>query len=201
MSTYETWSLIIQALTAFFLIGIILVSIFGTYIRQKLNPPKVEVEILDKNGEPSILDNGHRVIYYHLRVINKGKVILRNCRVILTRIKKLQNGEFVNIPFSVPPRYIWSPSETSPEGVDIVTERIADFGYIIESSTEFKPTVTPILNSFRGSLMHNETFRYYIEIIAENYRSRRLVGIEVTWDGLWPADLNDMHLHLIIKKI
>lgn len=201
MSTYEFWSLTIQALTAFFLLGIIFVAIFGKHIRQLLNPPKIEVEILDKNGELTILDNGHRVIYYHLRVINRGKVIIKNCRVILRKIKRLQNGEFVNVPFSVPPRYIWSPSETSPEGVDIVSERIADFGYVIDSSTEFKPTVTPILNSFKGNLKHNETFRYYIEIIAENYKAKDLKGIEVTWDGTLPDDINEMHRHLKIQKV
>lgn len=198
MSTYELWSLIIQSFTAFFLLGIIVLAIFGKHIRLWMNPPKVEVEILDKNGELTTLDNGHRVIYYHLRVINRGKSIIKNCRVILKKIKKLENGEFINVPFSVLPRYIWSPSETSPESVDIVTERIADFGYIIDSSTEFKPTVTPILNSFKGNLKHHQTFRYYIEIVAENYISRGLTSIEVTWDGIWPGDLDEMHKHLKI---
>lgn len=201
MSAYEYWSLIIQATTAIFLLGLILVAIFGSHIRQITNPPGISVEILDKNGELTILDNGHRVIYYHLRVINTGKVIIKNCRIILRKITMLKNGEFTNIPFSVPPRYIWSPSETSPECVDILTERIADFGYVIDNSTEFKPTVTPILNSFKGNLKHKETFRYYIEISAENYKAKELTGIEVTWDGNWPDDLNEMQSHLKIQKI
>jgi hypothetical protein len=201
MSTFEFWSLLIQALTAIFLLGIIVVVIFGSHIRHMLYPAIADIEILDKNGERTILDNGHRVVYYHIRVINRGKVVIKNCRAVLKKIKRLQNAEFIDVPFSVPPRYIWSPSETSPEGVDIISERIADFGYVIDSSTEFKPTVTPILNSFRGNLKHNETFRYYIEIIAENYKARKLVAIEVTWDGVWPADLNEMHRHLKIQKI
>lgn len=202
MTKYEILSLIIQALTGLFLLSIVIIAIFGTFIRQKLFPARLNVEILDKNGELTILDNGHRVIYYHIRIINKGKVIVKNCRVFLTKIKKLEStGEFINLPFSVPPRYIWSPSESSPEGVDIVTERVADFGYVIDSSTEFKPTVTPILNSFKGNLRHNETFRYYIEIIAENYRPKKPVAIEVTWDGIWPDDLTEMCEHLRIRKV
>lgn len=201
MSGYEIWSLLLQALTAIFLIGIVIIALFGNSIRQKFNPPRLDIDILDKNGELTTLDNGHRVIYYHLRVINRGKVIIKNCRVFLTRIKKEQNGEFINLPFSVPLRYIWSPSETSPEGVDIVTERIADFGYIIDSSTEFTPTVTPILNSFRGNLRHEEKFRYYLEVIAENYRSRKPIAVEVSWDGHWPEDLNNMYRHFAIRKI
>ncbi len=201
MSSFEFWSLIIQAITAILLLFVVIMSIFATQIRNRIRPGKIDVEILDKNGELTVLDNGHRVVYYHLRVINRGTTIVRNCRAILKKIKRLENGEFINVPFSVLPGYIWSPAETSPEMVDILTDRIADFGYVIDSSTEFKPTVTPILNSFKGNLKHNETFRYYIEIVAENYRARDLVCIEVTWDGVWPDDLNDMHNHLKIQKV
>jgi hypothetical protein len=202
MSNYQLWSLIIQAITGLLLAAVIMIALFGPSIRQKLFPARIDIDILDNNGELTILDNGHRVIYYHLRVINSSKIIVKNCRVFLTKIEKLNlNGEFIDMPFSVPPRYIWSPSESSPEGVDIVTERIADFGYVIDSSTDFKPTVTPILNSFKGNLKHNETFRYFIEIIAENYRSKKHVVIEVTWDGIWPNDLSEMCEHLKISTL
>jgi hypothetical protein len=202
MSSYESWSLIINTLIAIGLISVVLIALFGSRIKRIIFPAKLNIEILDKNGELTILDNGHRVIYYHLRVINKKAVIVKNCRLFIKKIQKLLNdGSFVDIPVSVPPRYIWSPSESSPEGVDIVTERVTDFGYVIDSSTEFKPTVTPILNSFKGNLKHHETFRYCIEIIAENYRPRKLTLIEVTWDGLWPEDVNEMHKHLSITKV
>jgi hypothetical protein len=201
MTEYETWTIIINAIIAFSLFCLIIVALFGNQLRRWLFPARLTVEILDKDGELTILDNGHRVIYYHLRIINTSNVIVNNCRVFLTKIMKFENGNFKDIPFSVPLRYAWSPAETSPEGVDIVTERIADFGYVIETSTEFKPTVTPILNSFRGNLKHHETFRYYIELIAENYRPRKLIGIEITWDGIWPEDMNEMHQHLKISRI
>jgi hypothetical protein len=181
---------------------VVFVALFSHWIRRKIFPAKLRIEVLDKNGELTILDNGHRVIYYHLRVINVRSVIVTNCRIFLKRIQKLEaGGQFTDVPFSVPPRYNWSPAESSPEGVDIVAEHVADFGYIIDSSKEFKPTVTPILNSFRGNLQQLETFRYFVEIIAENYRPKKLIGIEVTWDGNWPEDLNDMYKHLVIKKI
>jgi hypothetical protein len=201
MTNFEIWSLIIQALTSLLLLTIVLIALFGKTIREKIFPGRINIEILDKNGELTILDNGHRVIYYHLRVINTGKIIIKNCRIFLSKISKLENGEFINVPFSVPPRYVWSPAETSPEGVDIVTERIADFGYVIDSSTEFKPTVTPILNSFKGNLKHEETFRYFIEVISENYHSKKRIAIEVTWDGIWPNDLTEMCDHLVIIKV
>jgi hypothetical protein len=202
MTNYEIWSLIIDALAAIGLLCIGLMALFGNRIRQMVCPAKLSVDILDKNGELTILDNGHRVIYYHLRVINTKKVIVKNCRIFLKKIQQvLKDGSLVDIPISVPPRYIWSPSETAPEEVDVVVERIADFGYIIDSSTEFKPTVTPILNSFKGNLKHHETFRYFIEIIAENYRPKKLAAVEVTWDGLWPDDLKDMHKHMIIQRL
>lgn len=202
MNSYEKWSLIINSLIALGLFTIVLVALFGSWIRRKIFPARLTVEILDKNGELTILDNGHRVIYYHLRIINQKPVIVQKCRIFLKKIQKLKaNGQFEDITLSVPPRYIWTPSETSPEGVDIIMERIIDFGYIIDNDKEFKLTVTPILNSFRGNLSKNETIRYFIETVAENYHPRKFFCIEVFWDGIWPEDLNEMHEHLIIKLI
>jgi hypothetical protein len=202
MSRYEVCSLIINTLVALGLFIVVLVALFSTSIRKMFTPAKLNVQVLDKNGEITTLDNGHRVVYYHLKFVNERSVIVQNCRIFLKKMQKRQaDDQYLDIPFSVIPRYIWSPSETSPEAVDIVTEKVIDFGYIIDSAKEFKPTVTPILNSFKGSLRQNESFRYYIEIIAENYRPRKLIGIEVTWDGNFPEDLNEMHKHLIIKII
>ncbi|HJZ41526.1 MAG TPA: hypothetical protein VJ203_14255 [Bacteroidales bacterium] len=202
MTNYEIWSLIINAAMAIGVIGIALLAVFGDGFRKIIFPARLEVEILDKNGELTILDSGHRVIYYHLRFINRKSVVVRNCRVYLKKIQKRQaDGKFQDMPMSVPPRYVWTPSETSPEGVDIVTEQVVDFGYIIDNSREFKPTVTPIYNSFKGNLGQNESFIYYIEIVADNYRSRQLIGIEVSWDGKWPENLKDMHRSLVIKRV
>jgi hypothetical protein len=202
MNSYEKWNLIINALIALGLIAVLLTAIFGDWIRKKILPVKLTVKILDKNGELTILDNGHKVIYYHLRIISQKSSIVHKCRIFLKKIqKRKENGEFEDIPLSVPPRYIWTPSESSPEGVDIVLEKIIDFGYIIDNGKEFKPTVTPILNSFKGNLGQNETFRYYIETVAENYHPRKLTGIEVSWDGKWPEDLSDMYRHLQIKTL
>jgi hypothetical protein len=202
MSNYEHWLIISNLLVTVGLFGVVLVALFGKSIKEFLLPARLNVEILDKNGELTILDNGHRVVYYHLRVINESSVIVHNCRVFLKRMQKREtDGSYSDIPFSVLPRYIWSPAETSPEGIDIVVEQVIDFGYIIDSSKEFTPTVTPILNSFKGILRQSESIRYFIEIIGENYRTKKLTGIEVSWDGNWPENLDQMHEHLSIEKI
>jgi hypothetical protein len=202
MSHFELWLIITNILIAAGLFSAVITALFGKKVREFLFPAKLNVEVLDKNGELTILDNGHKVVYYHLRIINESSVIVHNCRVFLKKMQKKEaDGSYSDIPFSVPPRYIWSPAETAPEGVDIVVEQVIDFGYIIDSSKEFSPTVTPILNSFKGVLRQSESIRYGIEIIAENYRPKKLVGIEVSWDGNWPEDLNLMHKHLSIEKV
>jgi len=202
MTKFEIWSLLLEAFIAVGLFSVVLIALFGDWIRNKLFPAQLDIEILDKNGELTVMDNGHKVIYYHIHVVNKKSVVVKNCMLYLKSIQKLEaGGNFVDIPVSVPPRYIWSPAETTPEVVDIINSHTADFGYIMDSSTVFKPTVTPILNSFRGNLEHHETFRYLIQIVAENYNPTHLFGIEVTWDGLWPENLEEMHKHLIIKRI
>jgi hypothetical protein len=202
MTCYEKWNLVINILIALGTVGAVVVAIFGNWIMTKIFSAKLDVEILNKEGELTKFNSGKRVIYYHLRIINKKSIIVKNCRVFLKKIQKLQtDGQYLDLPLAVPPRYLWAPAESSPEKNDIVTEQVLDFGYITEGSNQITLSVTPIFNNFKGIQGKNESFRYLLEIIADNYRPKKLITIQIFWDGKWTENLNEMEKSLVIQKI
>ena len=38
-------------------------------------------------------------------------------------------------------------------------------------------------------------------IQAENFTSQKMFVIEISWDGDWEADLDQMEKHLVVKEI
>jgi len=132
--------------------------------------------------------SGSAVTYYHLRVIrdnNYAKV--KECRVSLVglSIKRQVDGAIYDpLTLIVPPNYYWAPSESQPQAIDIVTERILDFGYFVYNIDHFIPTVWPLFNNFQGYLHPNTIIKYEIEIVAENIKPQRYYII-THWDGTW----------------
>src|SRR5690606_25717894 len=105
MSCYEKWNLFSNFLIAFGTISAVIIAIFGNWISKKIFRAKLDVSILNDCGELTKHTN-LQVIYYHLKVINlKKTVFVRNCRVFLKKVKKLQpNGEYIELPMSVSPQ-------------------------------------------------------------------------------------------------
>jgi hypothetical protein len=148
-------------------------------------------------------EGGKRVIYYHLRIVNKKpSIIVEKCRVLLKEIYKRNTGtgQFNRLPLIVPPLFSWAPAETSAPAIDFVTDQVLDFGYITEGSNLFTPSVNPRFNNFKGDLQPNETFRYVLEIQANN-SSPKKITIEVSWNGTWNEDLEEMANGFTIKII
>ena len=84
--------------------------------------------------------------------------------------------------------------------MDIVTDQVLDFGYIVQGSNVFTPAIWPRFNNFKGDLKPNETFKYVLEIIANNL-SPQHVTIEVSWDGNWSTNLTAMATRFQIKIV
>jgi len=203
MNCYEQWSIFINVLIAIGTISAVIVALFGNRIQNKIFRPKLSVVVLDGKGDLTKFTNGSRVIYYHLRFINEKKsVTIKNCKVYLKKIlKRGADNNYHNVPLPVPTKFCWAGRSDKNETVDIVTEQVLDFGFIIENDIEFKPVVEPIFNNFKGFLKQGESIRYQLEIIADNYRPKGLITIETSWNGNWSDNLSIMESNFIIKKI
>jgi hypothetical protein len=75
-----------------------------------------------------------------------------------------------------------------------------DFGALDERAERFRLSTYIAPNNFRGYIVGGEAMRVTLVASAHNARSKPLV-VEVSWDGRWLADLDEMQRHLVIKEI
>ena len=141
--------------------------------------------------------------YYHLKVTNKNRSITPNdSQVLLKRIsKKGPDGIFYDVPLAYPLPFYWTPDVTRPEFITIRNEEVFDFGRIDKNGSHFIPCTRFIPNNFRGYLAPNESMQYHLQIVSDKYISSKLQVFEVSWDGNWSDNPEEMKRYLIIKEI
>jgi len=202
MTCVEKWNLTVNIVIAIGTVGAVIVALFGDWLKNRIFRSILSAEVIDPNGELTNWTNGTRVIYYHLKIINLRQSILVNqCRVFLKEIsKKNNNQQFVKLPLIVPPTLQWAPAESSPQALDFITERVLDIGYVTEGSDTFFLSIFPKFNNFKGYIKANETFRYTLEILSNNSKTK-IVTLEISWDGTWHENPVDMSEALRITKL
>lgn len=78
---------------------------------------------------------------------------------------------------------------------------MVDFGFLIDGSGKFVPALLGALpHNFRGYVSAGEEVRYGVELIADNFASRKLHYFDVRWDGKWSDDDDEMRLHLTVAR-
>jgi len=82
---------------------------------------------------------------------------------------------------------------------NVVTNEICDLGFLDENSKQFKLSHYVEPNNFRGVISSNEAMRVGLKMSAEDFESKSLYVLEISWDGQWSSDLNEMKQHLVTK--
>ena len=194
---------VIQIVSIIGTLIIAILAIWGNWFRYKLAPPILKIEKHNLRGSLTTFTGGKKVIYYHLKVINKRNwVIAKNCRIILREMyKKLPNGDFKRLTLNVYPQLVWSNPTITPLFVDLTNEQVFDFGNLSEDSDNFKPVLYLYANDFEGFLKKDESIRYALEIVADGFKMKKYQIFEVSWNGLWSDNLDVMEKNIVIKEI
>lgn len=193
---------VINLLTAIGTLLVAIAAIWGDWLKHRFNPPKAELKILNPLGEIETYSGGEPIRCYHLKVSNmrKGQV-LNNCRVMLSGVKrKGPDGKFHDHFFPVPRQFIWAPSESTPSYINISSEQTLDFGFLFKDQKKFKLSLHEQGGNLNSDVIKDESVRYLIEIVADNYKSDSPFVVEVSWDGGWD-DEGEMARKLVIKHI
>ena len=113
------------------------------------------------------------------------------------------NGEWRVERVPVPLQYSWSPAEFAPIMPTITSDQIVDFGCLPDEGPQqrFTPTFYATTFSFDGYVERNETVRYHLEIVSDQFASSTCQVFEVSWDGTWTDQMDDMGRHLRIREI
>jgi hypothetical protein len=193
---------IINGLTAFGTIAVAAAAIWGDWLRSKLAPLSLTLVGHTLDGDPALFGSGTRVMFYHLKVVNKrGWISARNCRVMLVGLSRRDPGNiFQPVPMSVPQQFAWAPAEFTPPIITVQREQVLDFGYIQENGDSFIPRLYVMPFNFQGYVGAHEAVRYQLQIEAVNFSSPIYV-VEVSWDGVWDFVPATMGHHLPIRII
>ncbi|WP_289022483.1 hypothetical protein [Desulfobacter postgatei] len=197
----------IGAATAFGTVAVAVLAIWGERVRAWLAPAKLSLEPHNLRGDPNIFTADSkpvaRVMYYHLKVVNKRPWLpVKNCRVLLKGISRRgPDNIFHPFPLVVPPQMVWAPASFAPILATITTEQILDLGLIVEGQDKYSPALYSTPNNFAGFVRKDEAVRYELSIEADNYSSRKYQVFEVAWDGEWAFEPEEMAKHLRIREV
>ncbi len=75
-----------------------------------------------------------------------------------------------------------------------------DFTALDERSGKLRLSTYIVPNNFRGYIEAGQGMRVTLVAEAHNAKSEPLV-VEVSWDGKWSANLEEMQRHLVVKEV
>lgn len=104
-------------------------------------------------------------------------------------------------PLIIPVQLTWvfpSFHELLP---NIRTDDICDLGFLDEDGQRFKLSLYVYPNNFRGFISANEAMRVKLIASADNFTSKSPYVLEISWDGKWSSNLDEMRKHFIIKEV
>ena len=110
------------------------------------------------------------------------------------------DGEFHPEGLTVPLQYVWAPAEWAPALQTVADEAVLDFGRISQSDI-FRPTLYITSANFKGFVTSNDSVRFSLQIVADNFVSSKLQIFEVSWNGRWAETAEDMSKNLIISEV
>lgn len=194
---------VIEAVAAFGTIAVAVLAVWGEWFRSMLAAPRIEIQDHNLRGTVTAFTGGSRVIYYHLKVVNKRSwAVAQNCRVILSGIhRRGPNQQFQPVLIAVPQQFVWSNPQLTPIAVDLGGEQVVDFGRVQEGSDRFEPVLYLYPNDFLGYVRLNEAVRYRLQVVAGGRSVGRPYIYEVAWNGKWNANLDAMTQNLTIRRV
>ncbi|MGA2796482.1 MAG: hypothetical protein ABSE63_02775 [Thermoguttaceae bacterium] len=195
-STYNIISLIIQGLVALGTMAVAIIAIWGEWLRPR---PKLEI-ILDN---PKGFVHGD-TIFYHVKIINKRPwVTAKNVQVQCTAIaKKRPDGSFSQEQMLYPLPLIWAPAEFTGLESTFASEKLCDLGRVRNKSDEFSLAARYWwTQNYPGTVKADGAMRIRLYVQSHNFKSKKPFDIEISWDGTWLDNLEEMAKHLIIKEV
>jgi hypothetical protein len=191
--------------TAIGTVAVAILAIWGDQVKDYFLGPRLTLSLVSESGDLTKRANGTRVYYYHLRVTNgKRRLPARGVRVVVQGIsKRAPSGAFVQQPLVYPLQLVWTPMEPGEVERTIVQNSTCDFGFLDETSNEqaFRPAVLLLPNNFRGYVKTDQCVRFEVVATGQNVFSLEPIVFEVSWDGRWTQNQEEMKQHLVIRTV
>jgi len=203
MNKLDLINTLAQVFSAIGTVAVAILAIWGDKIRAVVAAPKISLELRKSKGNLTIRANNKRTIYYHLDLINKREWSpASHVRVLVTGIeKKRPDGTFFPETLVAPLQLTWAFPEFHELLPTITKSDVCDLGFLDEGSQRFELSLYIKPNNFGGYVEPRQSMRVKIIVSAHNYEQRDPRILEISWDGTWSSDLDEMQKHLVIKEI
>lgn len=194
---------IAQVFAAIGTVTVAVLAIWGDRIRAAIAGPELELKLRDPHGDLTSRSDQKRTIYYHIRVTNKRTWSpARHVRVLVTGLeKKGPDGSYFPEPLAIPLQLHWAFPGFHELLPTIAISDICDLGFLDEDAECFKLSTYVAPLNFRGYVRAGESLRVYIIASAHNYASKVPLVLEISWDGKWNSDMDEIQRHLVIKEV
>ena len=202
-STNSVFYLITQAVIAIGTVAVAILAIWGEKFREWLAGPDLEFKLHNARGDLTNRQNGQRTLYYHVRIENKRRwAPARRVRILCTSIsKRAPDGSFVKEPLIIPVQLTWAFPSFHELLPNVATNDVSDLGFLDEKGGHFKLSLYIYPNNFCGSISANEAMCVSLIASADNFTSKSPYNLEISWDGKWSPNLEEMQKHLVIKEV
>ncbi len=163
--------------------------------------PKLKVCLHNPLGELTTLADGTPVRHYRVKVTNdRTWSPAHNVRVLLTNIlQRAADGSWVDRSLSRPLQLTWQFPEIHARYPVIGPDKVSDLGRIAKGR-RFGLTPYVIPHDFRGLVGPHQCIRVKVIAAADNGTSEPAL-IEITWNGNWSDEAEEMHRHLVVEEV
>jgi hypothetical protein len=194
---------IAQVFAAIGTVAVAILAIWGDKIRAAIAGPKLQLQLRDTRGNLTTRADQKKTIYYHVKVTNKRTWSpARYVRVLVTGLeKKRPDGTYFPESLVAPLQLTWAYPQFHELLPTITTNDICDLGFLGEDAQRFNLSTYVIPNNFRGYAAPGESLRVQIIASAHNFESKSPLILEISWDGAWSSDMDEMQRHLVIKEV
>jgi hypothetical protein len=132
MTSFEHWSLVIQALGAVGAIAVVVVAIWGGYFRQRLAGPRLRLRLRSSEGELTNFSDGTPARYYHLLAQNtRSWAPTQNVIVFLINLERPgPDGSWQSAMATGPIPLNWQFGKFAPGLPTLGPDRVCDIGRV-----------------------------------------------------------------------
>lgn len=209
---YEFMNIAVNVLVAIGTIAVAILTIWGDWIKSRLFHPQLKlicIENEDLSKYDYIHENGEKIFFYHLKVVNTGGANATNCRVLLRELHEKEQEVFKKFTLSVPPAFTWAPLKNTQNITTVFRKQSETLAFcrvpVRDNKNERKLHI--VLDSqqyFQGLLDIGKTYRLGLEIFCDNWvqSPSHLQFFEVSWDGEWSDEPKELFgKHFIVKDV
>ncbi|MGE3473842.1 MAG: hypothetical protein AB7O28_26110 [Vicinamibacterales bacterium] len=187
-------------LTAVGTVAVAILAIWGDKLRAWLAGPKLALSLRDARGDLTTRADGRKTIYYHVAVSNdRSWSPAKAVRVLVVGVaKRRPDGTYYPEPVVAPLQLTWAFPQFHELFPTVVTSDTCDFGHLDEDAARFTLATYVTPNNFRGHVEAGQAMQVHLIASAHNVDRTKPLVLEVSWDGQWSSDMEEMKRLLVI---